>query len=198
MTSAAPDLKLGDSGDWVVYLQQLLSFKGYWFHGETGTFNEDLEDAVIRFQSDAHLVPDGWAGDATWAALAVTPNLTYEDVDPNWAEEFRGVHALATAYDFDAFVRDTVGADPEPARDVASYRTLAEAQPGGHLHIFAAARPVPLSVLHGTLDWIEFVAVGLYDIGDTLIAAGHPEDGTRFRMHSGIIDNEHDRVRGYR
>jgi hypothetical protein len=202
MTSAAPDLKLGDTGDWVVYLQQLLSFKGYWFHGETGTFNEELQDAVIWFQGDTQLVADGWVGDATWAALAITENLIEHDVDPNWAEEFNQVHALATAYDFDAFVRDEVGVDPELVRGIdecaETYRTVTEVDLAEHLRIFAAARPVPLSTLHGTLDWIDWTAVAMYDIGDKLIAAGHPEDGTRFRMRAGILETEHDRVRRYR
>jgi len=63
-----PDLRRGDSGEWVTYLQQLLRQAGYDV-AEDGDFGDYVEEAVKRFQNDRGLTADGVVGQATWDAL---------------------------------------------------------------------------------------------------------------------------------
>lgn len=67
--SDEPELQKNQSGEWVVYLQQLLAHAGYW-QGETnGEFGDDLESAVTQYQSAYGLTADGVVRHDTWDAL---------------------------------------------------------------------------------------------------------------------------------
>jgi peptidoglycan hydrolase-like protein with peptidoglycan-binding domain len=67
-----PELKLGDSNEWVTYLQQLLFDNGTDPGGVDGTFSDATEAAVKQAQSSAGLPADGVVGQATWDALTHT------------------------------------------------------------------------------------------------------------------------------
>ncbi|HEY9643159.1 MAG TPA: peptidoglycan-binding protein [Coleofasciculaceae cyanobacterium] len=62
-------LSVGDSGDAVRQLQDLLRNAGYFSSPSTGYFGTTTESAVMAFQQDAGLVADGVAGSRTIAAL---------------------------------------------------------------------------------------------------------------------------------
>lgn len=79
-TSAPIDdglLQLEDQGEQVTTLQTRLQELGYYDAAITGFFGPLTEDAVIRFQRDRGLTPDGIVGPATQTALSrrVTSNL---------------------------------------------------------------------------------------------------------------------------
>ncbi|MBD2462416.1 peptidoglycan-binding protein [Oscillatoria sp. FACHB-1407] len=73
-------LRLEDQGDQVTALQIRLQELGYYNGPVTGVFRELTEAAVIQFQQDNGLTPDGIVGPATQAALsrrvAPTPQAT--------------------------------------------------------------------------------------------------------------------------
>ena len=60
-----PTLTKGISSEWATYLQQLLAYAGYWQGGETGEFDDQLEQAVIAYQSAMGLPADGQVGQST-------------------------------------------------------------------------------------------------------------------------------------
>lgn len=61
-------LRPGDMGVYVQYLTLALIRSGYW-ETITDSFDDNLKSAVIAFQNDNNLTPDGIVGDATWQAL---------------------------------------------------------------------------------------------------------------------------------
>lgn len=68
----APDLRRGETGDWVVVLQSELNRHGHGLELD-GVFGQVTEAALRDFQ-DAHgLDADGVVGPDTWAALATAP-----------------------------------------------------------------------------------------------------------------------------
>lgn len=64
-----PELQKYQSGEWVQYLQQLLQQAGYWSGEANGEFGDELESAVIRFQSAYGVSADGLVRHDTWGAL---------------------------------------------------------------------------------------------------------------------------------
>ncbi|MBE6047648.1 MAG: peptidoglycan-binding protein [Clostridium sp.] len=64
-------LRIGDKGDAVRNLQNLLISKGYscGSAGADGDFGQSTYNAVIKFQGDHGLSQDGIVGPATWEAL---------------------------------------------------------------------------------------------------------------------------------
>src|SRR3954454_15896008 len=64
-----PTLRQGSSGDWVMYLQQVLAQVGYDPGPIDGSFGSGTAQAVAAFQAAAGLTADGVAGPVTWAAL---------------------------------------------------------------------------------------------------------------------------------
>ena len=63
-----PRLEKEQWGDAVKALQQLLQAKGYGCEG-SGHFDNRTENALLCFQQDFNLVPDGICGSLTWSAL---------------------------------------------------------------------------------------------------------------------------------
>lgn len=64
-----PELRKNQSGEWVQYLQQLLQQAGYWSGEANGEFDDQLESAVMQFQTAYGISADGMVGQATWDAL---------------------------------------------------------------------------------------------------------------------------------
>jgi peptidoglycan hydrolase-like protein with peptidoglycan-binding domain len=127
-----PSLSKGQSSEWVTYLQQLLAHAGAWNGGETGEFDDALEQAVIAYQSANGLTADGQVGAATWAALTgsasssasssssgsanssderqiTIPDDILAGIDVN---NYPELMALYNASDFDDYLKNSVGIDP--------------------------------------------------------------------------------------
>ena len=64
-----PTLRKGDRGDEVKALQERLNALGYDCGDADGAFGTRTKNAVVRFQTDHQLDPDGVVGRKTWAAL---------------------------------------------------------------------------------------------------------------------------------
>ena len=84
-------LRRGSKGTDVTNAQNLLLRKGYdlgrW--GADGDFGSATEAAVIRFQRDSGLAPDGIIGPATWEALEseAPPAVLYTVTIPRLTKE---------------------------------------------------------------------------------------------------------------
>lgn len=63
-----PTIKMGDRGDWVKVAQARLYINGYPINVD-GVFGAKTKDAVIKFQKDHDLTPDGIIGEKTWERL---------------------------------------------------------------------------------------------------------------------------------
>lgn len=65
-----PLLVSGAKGDAVWAMQELLMARGYDIeHGADGNFEEETMDALIQYQENMNLEPDGKCGPETWSAL---------------------------------------------------------------------------------------------------------------------------------
>ena len=64
-----PTLEEGTSGDYVIILQEKLKILGYYLASITGNFDAYTKEAVMNFQEDNDLVPDGTVNNETWQAL---------------------------------------------------------------------------------------------------------------------------------
>ena len=69
METVKPTLRKGDRGDEVKALQERLNSLGYDCGEADGFFGTRTKNAVVRFQTDHQLDPDGVVGRKTWAAL---------------------------------------------------------------------------------------------------------------------------------
>jgi peptidoglycan hydrolase-like protein with peptidoglycan-binding domain len=84
----APDLRLGDSSEWVTDLQRLLHALDHLRRDPDGTFDEETQRAVEEFQSTAGLPADGMVGRETWTALfAAAPPEQYGAVEPAFGDQ---------------------------------------------------------------------------------------------------------------
>ena len=64
-----PTLRKGDSGEEVRLLQERLNELGYDCGEADGKFGTKTKNAVVKFQTEHELSPDGVVGRLTWAAL---------------------------------------------------------------------------------------------------------------------------------
>ena len=64
-----PTLEEGTSGDYVIILQEKLKILGYYLASITGNFDAYTKEAVMNFQEDNDLVPDGIVNNETWQTL---------------------------------------------------------------------------------------------------------------------------------
>ena len=69
LLAQVPEVKRGDQGALVEALQERLRDLGYFSESITGFFGEVTESAVIRFQNDNGLTPDGIVGTGTTNSL---------------------------------------------------------------------------------------------------------------------------------
>lgn len=72
-SAAGSYVQLNNSGNQVSQLQQQLAQLGYYNGSVTGVFDASTQAAVISFQRDRGLAPDGIVGSATEAALYQSP-----------------------------------------------------------------------------------------------------------------------------
>lgn len=86
VTTVRPTLRRGAQGTLVVELQDLLNLLGYSVGKADGIFGIKTQNAVVQFQTDSGLNPDGIVGPKTWKALDVAecqmpvapaPSVTY-------------------------------------------------------------------------------------------------------------------------
>ena len=67
-----PELKRGDTGEWVAFLNQTLGYHGH--HADDGdTFEEKTEHGVRQLQSERGLPVTGIMDEASWTALLAEP-----------------------------------------------------------------------------------------------------------------------------
>ncbi len=66
-----PTLRKGSRGTAVTELQEILTMAGYDCGAVDGIFGTRTQNAVVMFQTDSGLTPDGVVGPKTWAALDV-------------------------------------------------------------------------------------------------------------------------------
>ena len=78
--SIAPVLRVGDKGEQISQLQQQLKDLGYFKSRVTGAYGSVTKAAVIRFQQDKGLRPDGIVDSKTHAALKNTGSTADFDV----------------------------------------------------------------------------------------------------------------------
>ena len=69
--------KIGSRGDEVYAIQQILKTKGYYKGGLDGVYGTQTKNAVIQFQKDNNLTPDGIAGQKTLYALGLIGNNSF-------------------------------------------------------------------------------------------------------------------------
>ena len=69
-----PRVALGDQGEWVDYVRQVLESQGY-APGQGSEFDATLDAVVRQYQSDKGLTADGAIGDRTWAALVPSASI---------------------------------------------------------------------------------------------------------------------------
>lgn len=72
LKAQTPTLYWGSSGPEVSKVQSKLSDWGYYTGPIDGVIGGDTADAIVRFQTNNGLTPDGVVGDSTWAALGFT------------------------------------------------------------------------------------------------------------------------------
>jgi len=123
--SGEPELTKYQSGEWVQYLQQQLQYQGYYNGQIDGEFGDDLETAVRSYQSAYGLNADGVVRQDTWDSFQSGGQSSQTDpgeqvLEVDWASEFPELHALANASDFDEYVRNVVGVDPEMLKTESS------------------------------------------------------------------------------
>lgn len=71
VTIVKPTLRRGSQGPAVIEMQDILSICGYDVGSVDGIFGTRTFNALVAFQTDAQLNPDGICGPKTWAALEV-------------------------------------------------------------------------------------------------------------------------------
>jgi peptidoglycan hydrolase-like protein with peptidoglycan-binding domain len=128
-----PELALGDSGDWVEYLQELLAERGYQPGGLDGHFGVGVEYAVRALQTAAGLHVNGVVDAATWSVLIAGyagqsgGSEDFGDVPTDlivagaparladWSDEQRHAYFVGEQ-------REQVGGDPPDSLEVAPVR----------------------------------------------------------------------------
>ena len=82
-TPLCPLLRYGSRGNSVKQLQQLLKDQGFNPGTIDGIFGVNTRNAVIAFQRNKNLIPDGIVGPLTWAALGVNCTSPTPTCPPN-------------------------------------------------------------------------------------------------------------------
>ena len=65
-----PELHPGADGEWVGYLQRLLTDAGFPPANATNQFDASTEHCVRAYQEASGCTVDGWVGSQTWTALS--------------------------------------------------------------------------------------------------------------------------------
>jgi len=75
-------LTLGSKGTDVLELQKMLLALGYYTNGLDGIFGQLTQEAVIKFQKDHKLKPDGICGPITYKAVLIEYEKSQNDIEP--------------------------------------------------------------------------------------------------------------------
>jgi peptidoglycan hydrolase-like protein with peptidoglycan-binding domain len=78
-------VEVGDQGEWVEYLQQVLESHGYSPDTSDNVFTESLAAVVRQYQADHGLVEDGVVDERTWAAL-VPAEEADQSIEIDWSQ----------------------------------------------------------------------------------------------------------------
>jgi len=105
------------TGEWVQYLEELLERAGYWNEERTEEYEPRLQEAVKSFQRHHGLEADGVPRGATWAALVEATDTEPHNLEIDWKKDFPEIYRLATATDFDDYLRRVVEIDPAVFED---------------------------------------------------------------------------------
>ena len=101
---AASLLSYGSTGREVAEVQSSLNSKGYPCGPVDAVFGSKTSQAVINFQQDAGLVPDGLVGPRTYEALGLLTSespVNLDSTDKSTGKSFKGrkITMVATGYD---------------------------------------------------------------------------------------------------
>lgn len=167
-----PDLHPSQSGEWVQYLQQLMSYYGFWTGPENGEFGDELADAVRAMQTQYHLTADGVVRADTWALLTGGSSQASDGGAQGGTAQSGDADALEAVH------HGAGGATPHDLHDTGAQATEEPAsyQVGG-LPAFRYALPaVPLA--EATFDIGEAaVTVQLTLTGSVTITCPHATPG---------------------
>lgn len=109
---SAVKLEPGDTGNAVIGLRNRLIAMGYLPMTPTGSYDADIQAAVVRFQESHGLEPDGVAGEGTLAEINVSPERRLQSVyvaleRERWMNFPRGDrHVYVNLADFTASIVD--------------------------------------------------------------------------------------------
>ena len=129
-------IKIGDSGEDVRYLQELLQGQGYAVH-ETGTFDEETKNVVIKFQKEMGLDADGIVGYRSWETLMFTGRKT--------GERLTNDDFVLVAHLLDV--------------EVSALKAVQEVETGGRGGFFAPGKPAIL--FEGHIFWSQLKKKGI-------------------------------------
>jgi uncharacterized protein (TIGR02594 family) len=101
-----PALRMGDTGAFVIDLQDQLERLRYFLGRVDGIFGHLTREAVLAFQADNELAVDGVVGPKTWDALAKADAKPVRDVTP---EDLKGSRTIQSANTISTAAGATVG-----------------------------------------------------------------------------------------
>ena len=168
-----PVLRRGDRGAFVIDLQTQLATLGYTLGKRDGVMGSRTVAAVVAFQTDNDLEPDGVVGDRTWQALAHAAPRPLRNVTRADLKESRTLQAADSGK---RLMAATASIGAASAAVTAAEQAIEVAQRAGGLAQTAfAAGPwviVALAVMvGGWLVWQRFQRVEAARIDDAVTGA---------------------------
>lgn len=168
-----PVLRRGDRGAFVLDLQAQLTAAGYTYGKRDGDFGPRTLAAVVAFQADKGLTPDGIVGDRTWEALAAARPRPLREIT---REDLKESRTLQAADSGKALVAGTASIGAASAAVGAMEQAVEVAQRAGGLAQTAlAAGPWVLVLIvigiGGWLIWSRFKRIEEVRIEDARTGA---------------------------
>ncbi|HEU5472577.1 MAG TPA: peptidoglycan-binding protein [Actinophytocola sp.] len=174
-----PVLYQGMTGDWVVYLQQLLQQRGLWNGPCDGSYDDSLGYAVSVLQGSCGLSQTGMVDAATWQALEGSAQQQDQFAVGNGTApsvaEMTATQKLVEAYnraDIEAAFRDKILSLFTPEAVVTAVVTAGA--------VFAASQltPVGWAADIGIAVTAVFTGAVLYNVGGELLAFAEARNAT--------------------
>lgn len=168
-----PVLRQGSHGAWVLDLQNQLTRLGYTLGRQDGAFGSRTLAAVVAFQADNHLTPDGIVGDRTWAALEAAERRPMRDVTRADLASSRTIQAATEGKGIAAVTASVGGIGAAVAAAEEAYDVVQRA--GGLVQAVMAASPWVLALaavgIGGWLVWRKFQRIEALRIEDARTGA---------------------------